>query len=234
MGSQIEKQIGEQIWEIAHKRDGGLRFPIMTGSVVAGSVDMDNLECTVLLSVDDEDSGGTEGILLNAVSLNSNGFLLFPADGSKVWVAELDGPGKWGVIKCSDLVKCQVTIGNNKTVVNGDNVEVTTGGNKLTMNADGVVVDANNITMKAAEIKIGAGDAFANHFVQYEALLSYLNALSALLVSLANKWNAFATAYVPGSPLITGLPASLRTSTVTVPGRGFDLSGAKLTHIKTD
>jgi hypothetical protein len=111
--SQEEKHIGQMIWEIAHKGEQpGMRFPVMSGVVVAGSVDMSACTCTVLLSVDDTDSPTTGGVLLNSVSGNVNGMLCFPADNSNVWVAEIDGPGKWGIIKTSDLVKMVVTIGS--------------------------------------------------------------------------------------------------------------------------
>jgi len=110
---QEEKHIGQTIWEIAHRGDQpGLRFPVMSGVVAAGSVDMSACTCSVLLNVDDTDSPATGGILLNSVSGNVNGVLCFPADGSNVWVAEIDGPGKWGIIKTSDLVKMVVTVGS--------------------------------------------------------------------------------------------------------------------------
>ena len=62
--------------------------------------------------MDDDDSDPLPDVLLNAVSMNSNGFILYPADGSNVWVAEIDGPGKWGLVKCSTLKKVSVKIGS--------------------------------------------------------------------------------------------------------------------------
>lgn len=81
--SQYSKQIAQLIRDIAEGA-ADLRFPVMSGTVVDGSVDSDNMVCTVLLSVSDE-SAETSGIMLNAVTLNSNGLILYPADGSNVW-----------------------------------------------------------------------------------------------------------------------------------------------------
>lgn len=118
---QKDREAAELIESIANKKQGGLRFPVMSGTVVAGSVKNDELVCKVQLSIDDDDSTATEGVLLNAVSLNSNGMILYPADGSNVLVAEVDGPGsKLAIIRCSDLVKMQVTIGGTTfTIING-------------------------------------------------------------------------------------------------------------------
>lgn len=121
----------------------GMRFPVMSGTVVAGSVDMSACTCSVLLSVDDADSPATEGVLLNGVSGNINGVLCFPADGSNVWVAEIDGPGKWGIIKTSDLVKMVVTISNvvvaitdSEAVIQQDNAVFTISSGKFSIKND--------------------------------------------------------------------------------------------------
>ena len=130
--SQNSRIIAQLIREIAEGA-ADLRFPVMSGTVVAGSTDTDNMVCTVLLSVSD-DSAETSGIMLNAVTLNSNGLILYPADGSNVWVAEVDGPGKWGIVKCSDLVKMAVTIGQTTFVITDGQVQAADGsGGQLTM-----------------------------------------------------------------------------------------------------
>ena len=100
--SKEDKQIAILIEQIAHKRDGQLRWPIMHG--VVKSVNEDTGTCVVLLTVND-DEAPTEGIMLSAVSMNSNGFILYPAVGSNVVVGEVDGPGKWCLLKCSNLTK---------------------------------------------------------------------------------------------------------------------------------
>ncbi len=82
-----EVEIGNDIRRIAHTRDG-LMYPVMSGKIVAGSVDGEQQICNVVLTAGDttgETDGvasvQTPGVLLNAVSLNSNGMILYPADG---------------------------------------------------------------------------------------------------------------------------------------------------------
>lgn len=48
-----------------------------------------------------------------------------------------------------------------------------------------------------------------------EPLTARLNAIESKLNDVISKWNAFATVYVPGSPVTTGLPATLTTQTLT-------------------
>ena len=60
--SQLEKQIAEKIRAIANGRAGD-RFPVMSGKVVAGSVDENEGTCKVVLSVNDTDCP-TEDILI--------------------------------------------------------------------------------------------------------------------------------------------------------------------------
>ena len=141
--SQTDKKIAAQIREIANKHNGLLSFPTMMGTVVAGSVDMSACTCAVLLSVDDADAEGTGHVLLNAVTGNVNGILCFPADGSNVWVAELDGPGKWGIVKTSDLVKYKLTVGSSQLTVIDGTVTVQVGDQtKLTMTSSGHKIEA--------------------------------------------------------------------------------------------
>ncbi len=52
------------------------------------------------------------------------------------------------------------------------------------------------------------------------------NNLKTEFEKLQNKWDAFAAAYVPGSPSVTGLPATLQAS-------GANIDNAKNTNIKT-
>ena len=101
---QEEKQIAELIAEIAHKRDHMLRFPVMSGITVAGSVDDAAMTVSVVLSVDD-DSAPTEDILLNAVLNNMGGVYMLPTDGAKCIVAEIDGPGKWQMLWADSYTK---------------------------------------------------------------------------------------------------------------------------------
>lgn len=128
--SQYSKRIGEVIEEISEKKKGSLRFPVMSGTVVPGSVDDSKQTCSVQLSTDDEDDDvHTKGIVLNAVSSNNNGMILYPADGSNVLVAEIDGPGKWGLIKCSNLVKLNVKIGDTTFTITDGKIQMNGGSN---------------------------------------------------------------------------------------------------------
>ena len=90
--------------------DDSTRYPIMSGKVVGFSDDPDEQTCSVLLNVSDEDSP-TDGVLLSTVTYNSNGMILTPKLNSTVIVGEVDGPGKWAVIKCSDLDQLVVIVG---------------------------------------------------------------------------------------------------------------------------
>ena len=115
---QEDKEVAELIRSIANKgQQTGSSFPVMSGTVVAGSVDMGACTCSVVLSVDPVDFDGRTGILINGVSGNVNGVLFFPADGSNVWVAEIDGPDKWGIIKTTEVVECRFTVGSSKLSV---------------------------------------------------------------------------------------------------------------------
>lgn len=107
----VYSEIAEQIKSIVD--DGALRYPLMSG--VVKEVDADKALCSVLLTVDDEQP--TEGICLNAVSLNNNGIMIYPKVGSNVVVGEVDGAGKLCVIRCSDADEVRVTVGSSKVSV---------------------------------------------------------------------------------------------------------------------
>lgn len=145
----------------------GLLHPIMSGKVVAGSIDNDNVVCDVLLTLDDntatEDSESvpTGGVLLSAVSMNNNGVILYPADDSDVVVGAIDGDGNYTLLKCSTLVKYQLTIGSSQLTVVDGNVGVKVGSNtKLTV-TDGqvqaLVGEQTKLTMTESGHKIEAG-----------------------------------------------------------------------------
>ncbi len=136
--SQTDREVAHLIQMIADPTKGK-RHTIMSGKVVKGSVDETEGICSVELSVDSAKMP-TEGVLLSAVTLNATGVLLYPADGSDVWVGEIDGPGKWGVLKCSKLVKVGVVVG-------ASSVEVTDGLIKM----NGGKLDGLPIVGKIAE-----------------------------------------------------------------------------------
>lgn len=71
----------------------------------------------------------------------------------------------------------------------------------------------------------------ANFAVKFNELKIEFNKLKDDHDDLVTKWNAFCTAYVPGSPSVTGLPPTLSTSTVTPNTSNIDQ--AKNDKIKT-
>ncbi len=98
----LDKEIAYNIKRVVGVLDtASPRFPIMSG--VVKSVNEGELTCTVLLTVD----GGepTEGVLLVAMPDNGNGLVLVPKVNSAVLVAEIDGPGRWAVIRTTYLTK---------------------------------------------------------------------------------------------------------------------------------
>lgn len=107
--TQFSKEIAKEIDEIANKRHGGLRFPVMSGTIV--SVDEDEMTAVVRLSVDDEDVP-TEDICVNVLLENAHGIYGIPPQGAACLVAEVDGPGKWEVLKCNKYTKVYVKAGN--------------------------------------------------------------------------------------------------------------------------
>lgn len=119
-----EKQIGEQIEEIAQKHRGRNSFPVLSGVVKA--VDTDAMSCTVLLSTD-EDETPTEEILLNVVLKGKTGFYHVPAVDAYCIVAEIDGGSTLELLKASayDRVYMKgggkfVDVTDDAVLLNGD------------------------------------------------------------------------------------------------------------------
>lgn len=69
----------------------------------------------------------------------------------------------------------------------------------------------------------------SDFMVRFSVLQSEYNELRDSHNSLVNKWNAFALAYVPGSPSTIGLPPTASTASTS----SGDISGAKIEEIKT-
>ena len=103
--SQTDKQIGEEIREIADKYKGKLRFPVMSGKII--SVDDVAMTCVVERSVDDE-GVSVDGVNINVVLNNTGGMYMVPADGAYCLVAEVDGPDKWEMLKAGAYTKIVV------------------------------------------------------------------------------------------------------------------------------
>lgn len=69
----------------------------------------------------------------------------------------------------------------------------------------------------------------ADFMVRFNKLETAFNEHQDSTNDMINEWNTFASAYVPGSPLVTGLPPTVST----VSNASADISGAKIDEIKT-
>jgi hypothetical protein len=96
---KVEKTIAEDIRDIVDP-ERGKRFAVYSGKVVPYSVDRTNGICSVERSVDDAGSP-VKHVLLNVTLQGTDGIFLYPMDGADVLVAEVDGPGKYCIIKAS-------------------------------------------------------------------------------------------------------------------------------------
>ena len=207
--SQLEKNIAQQIRTIANCRQQN-SFPIMSGKVVAGSVDDGNCVCSVVLSVDDADSP-TEEVLLNVVLQNGLGFFLLPADGADVLVAELDGPGKYGILQASAYENVSFN-GNSTIKFQTSDLQVFMGLGEIRVKkgTQGMFIDGTDVHFN---------DGSFGGLVKVAALTSKLNALEGKI----NNLRANVASFVPAGTLadaaalkaaiLTGLGAAL---TVTV------------------
>ena len=102
-------------------------FEIISGTVVAGSVDTTGYT----MSVQPVDGDPIAGVMLSSVTDNGNGILLVPKDGSNVIIGSIDGPGKWTLIRASELLKTVTTIGNVICEVDDSQVNIQNGNTVL-------------------------------------------------------------------------------------------------------
>ncbi len=102
----------------------GNYYEITSGTVIAGSTDTSAYTISVQPS---DDSDPIEGIMLNTITENGNGYILFPADGSNVVIGTVDGEGEWILIKASELDKTIVTIGNVQYEIDNNQVNIKNG-----------------------------------------------------------------------------------------------------------
>lgn len=75
-------------------------------------------------------------------------------------------------------------------------------------------------------MEIGGASDF---MVRYNELETAFNELQDSVNEMVDEWNAFATAYVPGSPTVTGLPPTANT----VSNASADITPSKIEEIKT-
>ena len=123
----IEQKIGAEMRRIVKGEPGATLYLVMSGVVVAGSVDMTNRICSVQLTGDD-DGAPMEHVTLNVVEPgNGNGLVLYPADGSHVLVCQIDGGGGYQVIWCSDLAKVVITVGSSSVTITDGLIQLNDG-----------------------------------------------------------------------------------------------------------
>lgn len=93
-----------------------------------------------------------------------------------------------------------------------------------------------NVWLRAdGTLFIGDSDqpsSFTNFAVKYNEALAEINKLKTTVDDVVQKWNAFATAYVPGGPTVVGSPPTLSTSMVTA--NNSDFTKMKNEKIKTN
>lgn len=191
MSKKDLKEIGESI-----RRISGVQPVVMSGKVT--EVQEADGTCAVLLSIDDEP---TEGVLITAVTGNANGVVLLPKQDSQVWVAEIDGPGKWGVVKYSEVEKVTVTIGGTAEVVVTEGEIVLNGGEK-----GGVVVVADLV----------------------EKINRLENTLNGLITKFNAHTHVYAPGPLP--PVPTAPPIPLETAVIAPVTMVADLENPKVKH----
>ena len=117
--SKKSRQVAEEIIGIVNK----YKAPDAVQTGIVKSVNTDDYTCVVALNAN------TAGTLTEAVTVNAalevmEGLVLVPAVNSVVWVANLDGGGNRGLVKCSKLTKAAVTIGNRTLSIDADEIQL--------------------------------------------------------------------------------------------------------------
>ncbi len=116
-------------------------YEIVSGTVVAGSVNIVSGTMDVQTS-DGADS--IEGVLLNVITDNQSGMILYPKDGSNVIIGSVDGPGQWALLLANDLERAKIKIGD--VVFEMDNSQVTIQNGSVVLNISDSVFKLNSAT----------------------------------------------------------------------------------------
>lgn len=113
-------------------------YEIISGTVVHGSVDMTAYTMSVQPS---DDTEPIAGVLLNAVSGENNGVILFPENGSDVIIGSIDGPGEWVLLRAGKITGVRITIGNVSFEM--DDAQVNIQNNNVVLNLSDSVFKIN-------------------------------------------------------------------------------------------
>ena len=204
MSDKTSRQIGDELRRITHT-DRKDRFPISTGVVQPGTTDGMAQTCTVRLSTDDP-SNPTPGVMITAKLNVTDGVVLYPADNSTVWVAEVDGDGNWGIVKYSGLASVKVQLGGTSININSDGITINGGGN------DGLV----NVNPLVGRLNLIEGDI--------NNLKTALAAFAAALAPITTPMTGISIAAEMGA-LATTYPAAVLTET-----NADEIKDANVTH----
>ncbi len=111
---------------------------IISGTVVAGSVDTTSYIMSVQPS---DDSEPIEGVLLNTRTEDGNGMILFPEENSDVIIGSIDGPGEWVLLRASKISSVKITIGS--VIYEMDNNMVNIQNSNVVLNISDTVFKVN-------------------------------------------------------------------------------------------
>jgi len=114
----------------------------MSGTVTA--VDTDNNVCTVQLTTDSDDNP-TDGILLNVLTANINGVYLLPEVNADCIVAEIDGPGKWELLRASSYTKIFMQTGSSTITITDGLIQLNDGSLDGLVKVNDLVTKLNNL-----------------------------------------------------------------------------------------
>ena len=196
MSVRDEERIGELIAEIAARHRGKAIYTVMMGTVVPGSVVQGtNNYCSVQM-VGDAADNVVGGVLLNGRLDQGLGVLSVPADNSKVWIAQLQGSGMWGIVKTTEVVKWVVTVGDIDTQLYMDANRAKMfcqigGGGSVETNSDGVKLNNGSIG------GVPRGDYLVNRLNLIEADINTLKTQMGVVLAAIDA----AVVASPGSPV---------------------------------
>ncbi|MBL7693063.1 MAG: hypothetical protein JNM41_15825 [Flavipsychrobacter sp.] len=99
-------------------------FEIVSGKVVAGSIDAGANTMSVVLS-----ANGLEikDVLFKATSDGTDGVIATPEEGSDVVIGSIDGSGQWTLLQASSVSKWEVRLHGRSVVVTPESIQIDTG-----------------------------------------------------------------------------------------------------------